>query len=80
MPLSLTSQVADVDKPLLSVAQIVHSGVGKATFSKEASYIEYPSGRRDPLEFRDGLYVLKLLRKILVQALQVFLDLLAPLV
>ena len=51
--------VADVDKPLLSVAQIVHNG-GKVVFSKDESYIEMGAGRRDQLEFRNGLYVLKL--------------------
>ena len=48
-----------MDKPLLSVAQIVHNG-GKVVFSKAGSYIEMGGGRRDQLEFRNGLYVLKL--------------------
>ena len=51
--------VADVDKPLLSVAQVVHNG-GKVVFSQTGSYIEHASGRQDQLEFRNGLYVLKL--------------------
>ena len=55
--------MAEVDKPLLSVAQIVHMG-GKVVFSPEASYIECKaksgSVRRDNLVFKDGLYVLKL--------------------
>ena len=51
--------VADVDKPLLSVAQVVHNG-GKVVFSKEESYIEHATGRQDRLEFRNGLYTLKL--------------------
>ena len=51
--------VADVDKPLLSVAQVVHNG-GKVVFSQTGSYIELASGRQDPLEFRNGPYVLKL--------------------
>ena len=50
---------ADVDKPLLSVAQAEHNG-GKVVFSQAGSYIEHASGRRDPLEFRNGLHVLKL--------------------
>ena len=51
--------MADVDKPLLSVAQIVHNG-GKVVFSRAGSYIEMKNGRRDQLEFRKGLHVLKL--------------------
>ena len=51
--------VADVDKPLLSVAQVVHNG-GKVVFSQAGSYIEQASGRQGQLEFRKGLYVLKL--------------------
>ena len=50
--------VTDVDKPLLSVAQIVHNG-GEVVFSKDGSYIEMGGGRRDQLEFKKGLYVLK---------------------
>ena len=55
--------MAEVDKPLLSVAQIVHMG-GKVVFSPEDSYIECKSKsggvRRDNLVFKEGLYVLKL--------------------
>ena len=51
--------MADVGKPLLSVAQVVHNG-GKVVFSQAGSYIELGEGRRDQLEFRNGLYVLKL--------------------
>ena len=62
-PLSLKAQVTDVDKPLLSVAHIVHNG-GKVVFSPEANYIEHKSKsggiRRDNLIFRDGLYMIKL--------------------
>ena len=61
-PLRLKAQVTEVDRPLLSVAQVVHMG-GKVVFSPEASYIEstLKSGatRRDSLEFRNGLYMLK---------------------
>ena len=46
----------------MSVAQVVHME-GKVVFSPEASYIEstLKSGatRRDSLEFRNGLYMLK---------------------
>ena len=51
--------MADVDKPLLSVAQDVNSG-GKDVLSKAGSYIELGDGRGDQLDFRHGLYVLKL--------------------
>ena len=51
--------MTDVDKPLLSVAQVVHNG-GKVVFSKDESYIDLGDGRRDQLEFRDGLFRLKL--------------------
>ena len=57
--LSFNCSVTEVDKPLLSVAQVVHNG-GKVVFSKDESYIEMGAGRRDQLEFRNGLYVLKL--------------------
>ena len=54
--------MAEVDKPLLSVAQIVHTG-GKVVFSQEANYIESKlkdgTVRTDSLEFRNGLYMLK---------------------
>ena len=58
-PLNFGCSVADVDKPLLSVAQVVNSG-GKVVFSRDGSYIDLGGGRRDQLEFRNGLYVLKL--------------------
>ena len=66
-PLRLKAQVTEVDRPLLSVAQVVHMG-GKVVFSPEASYIESKlkdgTTRRDNLEFRKheggfGLYMLK---------------------
>ena len=41
---SLTTQVAEVDKALLSVAQIVHNG-GKVVFSPEECYVESASGK-----------------------------------
>ena len=58
-PTEFKCSVADVDKPLLSVAQVVHNG-GKVVFSQAGSYIEHASGRQDQLEFRNGIYVLKL--------------------
>ena len=61
--LQIRTQVADVDKALLSVSQIVDRG-GKVVFSPEESYIETRIGggeiRRDHLEFRGGLYVMRL--------------------
>ena len=56
---ALTTNVADVDSPLLSVAQIVHNG-GKVVFLQTDCHIEYKKGSRDRLEQRDGLHVLKL--------------------
>ena len=57
--LNFNCSVTDVDKPLLSVAQLVRHG-GKVVFSKGESYIDLGDGRRDQLEFRDGLLRLKL--------------------
>ena len=52
-----------MDKPRLSVAQIVHNG-GKVVSSPESNFIELKTAkravRRDHLEFRGGLYVLQL--------------------
>ena len=56
--LDLTTKVAGVDLPLLSVAQMVYNG-SKVVFSKGDRYIEYSNGRRDKLEQRDGLYIMK---------------------
>ena len=60
----LTAQVTDVHNPLLSVSQIVGAGDSnnraKVVFSKDESYIDLGDGRRDQLEFRDGLFRLKL--------------------
>ena len=58
-PLNFGCSVADVDKPLLSVAQVVKNG-GKVVFSQAGSYIDLGDGRRDQIEFKNGLYVLKL--------------------
>ena len=58
-PLNFGCSVADVDKPLLSVAQVVKSG-GTVVFSQAGSYIDLGDGRRDQIEFNNGLYVLKL--------------------
>ena len=58
-PLKVGCSVADVDKPLLSVAQVVKSR-GNVVFSQAESYIDMGDGRRDQIEFRNGLHVLKL--------------------
>ena len=55
----MTTNVADVDLPLMSVAQIVHNG-GKVVFAKDRCYIEYRNGMIDHLEQWDGLYIMKL--------------------
>ena len=61
--LQLRTQVADVDKALLSVAQIVDCG-GRVVFSPAGSYIETVSlrgqTRKYHVEFRDGLNVMRL--------------------
>ena len=55
--------MAGVDKALLSVAQIVDRG-GRVVFSPGGSYIETVNSRgqtrKGHLEFRDGLYVMRL--------------------
>ena len=55
--------MAEVDKALLSAAQIVDRG-GRVVFSPGGSYIETVNSRgqtrRGHLEFRDGLYVMRL--------------------
>ena len=61
--LQVRTQVADVDKALLSVAQIVNQA-GRVVFSPGGSYIETVNARGQTrkclLEFRDGLYVIRL--------------------
>ena len=60
--LQVRTQVADVDKALLSVAQIVDRG-GRVVFSPAGCYIETINSRgqtrKGHLEFRDGLYVMR---------------------
>ena len=59
-PLSVHTQVADVDKPLLSVAQIVHNG-GTVVFSPKGSFVKSPDGKlKTTIEQKGGLYVLKM--------------------
>ena len=48
------------DRPrALTPSQVVKSG-GKVVFSQAGSYIDLGDGRRDQIEFKNGLYVLKL--------------------
>ena len=52
--------MAEVDKALLSVAQVVHSG-GKVVLSPNECYVESASGKaRSYIEQRGGLYILKM--------------------
>ena len=57
------TQVADVDKALLSVAQVVDRGV-RVVFEPKGSYIETTDGngrvRKDHLEYKRGMYVMRL--------------------
>ena len=53
------SAVTDVDKPLLSVSQLIAAG-GEVVFKKGGSYIQEAGGKqRIGLEQRGGLFVLK---------------------
>ena len=56
----MTAQVAGVDRPLLSVAQIVGAGC-KVVFDVGGSYIEDPHKKeRLAIESKGGLYTLKM--------------------
>ena len=56
----INAEVTDVDRPLLSVAQIVAAGC-KVIFDANGSYIEQPgSGEYIELEQSGGLYTLKM--------------------
>ena len=56
-------QVADVDKAVLGVAQVVDRG-GRVVFEPKGSYIETTDGnghvRKDHLEYKGGMYVMRL--------------------
>ena len=57
---ALNASVTDVDRPLLSVAQIVQKG-GKVVFSPQGSYVEHPKTKeRLALEQKGGLFMLKM--------------------
>ena len=55
----MTTNLAVVDLQLLSVSQMLHNG-SKVVLPPESCYMEYKSGRRDKLEQRDGLFIMKL--------------------
>ena len=55
----MTTNVADVDMPLMSVAQIVHNG-GKCFFAMNRCNVKYSNDTSDTLEQRDGLYIMKM--------------------
>ena len=57
--MGLTTNVADVDMPFLSVAQMLHNG-SKVVLATDGCYVQYKSGMRDNLEQRSGLFVLNL--------------------
>ena len=63
--LSLKALVPYVDKPLLSVSQIVHGG-HTVVFSPKGSYIDlkaggrYGAGRRIPMRKDGNVYMLKM--------------------
>jgi len=55
----LTASVTSVDKPLLSVAQIVRSG-SRVIFDKSGSYVEDENKERIWMEQQGGLFSLKM--------------------
>ena len=55
----LTASVTSVDKPLLSVAQIVRSG-SRVIFNKSGSYVEDENKERIWMEQQGGLFTLKM--------------------
>ena len=55
---NIKARVTDVEKPLLSVSQVVQGGP-TAVFSPSGSYIDSPGGVRMPIELRSNVYYLK---------------------
>ena len=53
------ARVTDVDKPLLSVSQMVEGG-STAVFSPGGSYIKCPKGIKMPIELRSNVWFLKM--------------------
>ena len=59
-PVRIRTQVADVDKPLLSVAQVVHNG-GREVLERGGSHIEgNPGKERIMLEQQGRLCLMKM--------------------
>ena len=56
---NLNARVTDVDKPLLSVSQMVEGG-STAVFAPGGSYIKCPKGTKMPIELRSNVYFLKM--------------------
>ena len=56
---NLSARVTDVEKPLLSVSQVVAGG-SEVIFSPKGSYISSPGGSRIPIEFQGVTYALKM--------------------
>ena len=57
--MNLGAHITDVDKPLLSVPQVVAGG-SEVVFSPKGSYIKAPEGTRIPIEAQGTTYVLKM--------------------
>ena len=56
---NLNARVTDVDKPLLSVSQMVEGG-STAVFAPGGSYIKCPKGKKMPIELRSNVWFLKM--------------------
>ena len=56
---NLNARVTDVDKPLLSVSQMVEGG-STAVFAPGGSYIQCPKGKTMPIELRSNVWFLKM--------------------
>ena len=55
----LTTQVTDVDRPLLSVSAIVKGGK-RVVFDPRGSFMEDSDGQRIAMEERNGLFTLRM--------------------
>ena len=55
----LTASITDVDKPLLSVAQIVRAG-SRGIFDENRSYIEDENKERIRIQQQGGFFTLKM--------------------
>ena len=57
---TVNARITDVDKPLLSVSQIVRNGGATVVFSPEGGYIKSPGRPTLPMELRNNVYHLKM--------------------